>query len=242
MEFPSQNIEKDKSTVKKMFDKIAPQYDFFNHFFSLGIDKLWRKKAVGLLKNTNPSNILDIATGTADFAIEAAKLHPEKIVGVDISGEMLKLARAKIEKQDLQHVITLQEADSESLPFKDKSFDAIICAFGVRNFENLNKGLSEMKRVLKPSGKIVVLEFTYPKNFPFKQLYDLYFNICIPFIGRIFSNDKSAYSYLPQSVKAFPKGKAFTDILDGIGFVNITYKNLTLGITKLYVAEKWKNN
>ncbi len=234
---------KDKNTAKKqqvadMFDSISPRYDFLNHFLSLGIDIRWRKKAIKLLEDLQPKTILDIATGTGDFAIEALSLNPDKIIGVDISEGMLSVGREKLKKRKLDDKITLQSGDSENLPFEDNMFDAIIVAFGVRNFENLEQGLGEMFRVLRPGGKVVVLEFSKPKSFPFKQLYNFYFKNILPTVGKVISKDKAAYTYLPESVKTFPDGKIFTDILDRTGFYKTQCKPLTLGISSIYTGIK----
>ncbi len=220
---------KDKKSGKKqqvadMFDNISPRYDFLNHFLSLGIDIRWRKKAIKLLKEIQPKKILDIATGTGDFAIESLSLNPDKVIGVDISEGMLSVGREKLKKRKLDAKITLQSGDSEDLPFEDNMFDAIIVAFGVRNFENLEKGLAEMYRVVRPGGKVVILEFSKPKRFPFKQLYNFYFKNILPTIGKTISKDNSAYTYLPESVKSFPDGAVFTSILDKLGFKNTECK------------------
>ena len=214
---------KDKNTSKKeqiaaMFNSISGKYDFLNHFLSLGIDILWRKRAVRLLKKHQPKLILDIATGTGDFAIEALSLNPEKIIGVDISEGMLSVGREKLIKKNLTDKIELISGDSEFLPFKDNFFDAVIVSFGVRNFENLEKGLSDMLRVLKPGGKVVILEFSKPKSFPFKQIYQFYFQWILPKIGKLISKNHAAYTYLPDSVEAFPDGDDFLNILNKIGF------------------------
>ncbi|HET8859434.1 bifunctional demethylmenaquinone methyltransferase/2-methoxy-6-polyprenyl-1,4-benzoquinol methylase UbiE [Marivirga sp.] len=234
---------KDKETGKKqqvadMFDNISHKYDFLNHFLSLGIDIRWRKTGIKLLKDIQPKQILDIATGTGDFAIEALKLNPDHVTGVDISEGMLNVGRAKLKKRKLDDRITLISGDSENLPFEDNKFDAIIVAFGVRNFENLEKGLSEMFRVLRPGGKVVVLEFSKPKSFPFKQLYNFYFKNILPTLGKTISKDNAAYTYLPESVKSFPDGKDFTSILDKLGFKNTVCKPLTFGISSIYTGIK----
>ena len=221
-----------------MFDNISPRYDFLNHFLSLGIDILWRKNAVKLLRSINPKYILDVATGTGDFAIEALSLGPEKIMGVDISEGMLEIGREKLRKRGLEEKIELKYGDSENLPFEDNKFDAIIVAFGVRNFENLRSGLAEMKRVLKKEGKVVILEFSRPRHFPFKQLYNFYFKSILPKIGKLISKDNSAYTYLPESVQAFPDGKRFVDILKDVGFTNTICKPQTFGISTIYVGQK----
>ncbi len=200
--------EPKKEQVTLMFNNIAHHYDFLNHFLSLGIDKLWRKKAINELKSDKQEIILDVATGTADLAIEALKLNPIKIIGIDISPEMLKIGRRKISKKEVFN-IELQIGDSENLKFSDNTFSAITVAFGVRNFENFSSGLCEMYRVLKPGGKVVILEFSKPKVFLFKQLYNLYLNYILPFCGRFFSRDSSAYSYLPESMNNFPDRNNF---------------------------------
>lgn len=191
-----------KQQVARMFDSISGKYDFLNHFLSLGIDIRWRKKAVKMLAEGNPKIILDVATGTGDFAIETLKLSPTQVIGVDISPGMLEVGRQKMKDRGYDQIIDLQLADSENLPFEENKFDAVIVAFGVRNFENLERGLSEMKRVLRPGGKMIVLEFSKPRMFPFKQLYNFYFKFILPKIGRLISRDKAAYTYLPESVQA----------------------------------------
>ena len=234
---------KDKNTSKKeqiaaMFNSISGKYDFLNHFLSLGIDILWRKRAVRLLKKHQPKLILDIATGTGDFAIEALSLNPEKIIGVDISEGMLSVGREKLIKKNLTDKIELISGDSEFLPFKDNFFDAVIVSFGVRNFENLEKGLSDMLRVLKPGGKVVILEFSKPKSFPFKQIYQFYFQWILPKIGKLISKNHAAYTYLPDSVEAFPDGDDFLNILNKIGFQKNQCTPLTLGISSIYFGSK----
>lgn len=222
-----------------MFDNIARRYDFLNRLLSLGIDKIWRKKAIEQLRAKNPKIILDVATGTADVALETARrLQPERIIGVDISNEMLNYGRRKIAKQSLGHIIELRQGDSENLPFQDNTFDAITVAFGVRNFENLEAGLSEMRRVLKDNGKLVVLEFSKPDVFPFKQIFHFYFRNILPLIGKWTSQDSRAYSYLYESVQAFPEGEAFLNILQKTGYKTYQCKKLTLGICSIYTAEK----
>jgi demethylmenaquinone methyltransferase/2-methoxy-6-polyprenyl-1,4-benzoquinol methylase len=231
-----------KTQVAQMFDNISGSYDFLNHFFSLGIDIRWRKKAIKILKANSPKNILDIATGTADFAIAAAKLNPDEIIGVDISEGMLDVGREKLKKENLSNLITLKYGDSEDLPFQENSFDAITVSFGVRNFENLEKGLSEMQRVLNPGGKAVIIEFSQPEKFPIKQLYFFYFKYIMPTLGKLISKDKSAYTYLPESVEAFPYGKKFTQILEKVGFKkDPQIVPLTFGIASIYIAEKPSN-
>ncbi len=227
-----------KSQVATMFNNIAPNYDFLNHFLSLGIDILWRRKAIRQLKKLQPKIVLDIATGTGDFAIEALRLHPEKVIGIDISEGMLEIGREKMIQRKLNTIIELQKGDSEHLQFENSFFDAGIVAFGVRNFENLEKGLSEISRVIKPGGMLVVLEFSKPKNFPVKQFYAFYSKFILPRIGKLFSKDKAAYSYLPESVQAFPDGEDFVKILKKCNFKDAKAISLTFGIASIYVAQK----
>ncbi|MBI4096338.1 MAG: bifunctional demethylmenaquinone methyltransferase/2-methoxy-6-polyprenyl-1,4-benzoquinol methylase UbiE [Candidatus Levybacteria bacterium] len=227
-----------KQQVTRMFDNIAGTYDFLNHLLSLGIDIYWRKKAIGILKSRHPLKILDIAAGTGDFAIEAVKLNPERIIGVDISEKMLAKAKEKIKKLHLENEIKFQLADCENLPFKDNSFDAITVGFGVRNFVNLEKGLSEMYRVLEKDGIVVILEFSKPKTFLIKNIFNLYFKNILPFVGGLVSKDKEAYAYLPQSVQNFPEGEDFLKILEGIGFSDTKQIKLTFGIASIYVGRK----
>jgi len=227
-----------KVQVAKMFDSISGNYDFLNHFLSLGIDIQWRKKAIKLLADGKPKFILDVATGTGDFAIEALKLSPEKVIGVDISEGMLEIGKKKMKAKGHESVIELMSGDSENLPFEENKFDAVIVAFGVRNFENLEKGLAEMLRVIKPGGRVVVLEFSKPRTFPMKQLYSFYFKFVLPKIGRLFSRDSSAYTYLPESVQAFPDGDDFLSILSNLGYKNAACQTLTFGISSLYTATK----
>lgn len=234
---------KDKETskreqVEEMFDNISPKYDLLNHLLSAGIDLYWRKKAISLLKKKPIRRILDVATGTGDFALEALKLNPEKIIGVDISEGMLRVGEEKIKKAGHDNVITFQKASSESLPFEDNYFDAVIVSFGVRNFENLEKGLTEMHRVLSQQGTCVVVEFSKPRAFPFKQLYNFYFKRILPLVGRLISKDSSAYTYLPDSVQAFPDGKDFLEIYERSGFTNTKCIQLTFGICSIYVGHK----
>lgn len=227
-----------KEEVRGMFNKIAHRYDYLNHFLSLGIDKLWRKKLRRRLGKHNPQSILDVATGTADLAIELARLKPEKIVGVDIAETMLEMGDKKIARKNLQHIITLQQADSEDLPFADNSFDAATISYGVRNFETPLKGLKEIHRVLKPGGVLFILEFGMPRTFPVKQAYSFYFNFILPFWGRVFSGSYESYKYLPESVKTFPYGTAFTDLLHQAGFAQTRATQISQGITYLYEATK----
>jgi demethylmenaquinone methyltransferase/2-methoxy-6-polyprenyl-1,4-benzoquinol methylase len=236
---PIQTSEKSKKQqVEEMFDSISKRYDFLNHFLSLGIDKMWRKKAIAKLKDLQPKLILDVATGTADLAVEALKLNPDKVIGVDLSEGMLSMGRKKIEKAGLSNKIELRKGDSEKLLFNDSEFDACTVAFGVRNFENLDKGLSEIHRVLKPNAKLVVLEFSKPKVFPVKQIYNLYFNTILPLWGRYISKNQSAYSYLPESVKHFPDGPLFIQHLEKVGFKNTSVQSLSFGICSIYTGVK----
>jgi len=227
-----------KEQVSEMFDNIAHSYDFLNHFLSLGIDNIWRKKAIASIAPINPKQILDVATGTGDLALAALKVNPDKVTGIDISKEMVAFGVNKIAKKKLSDKVELTVGDSEAMPFEDNSFDAITVAFGVRNFENLEKGLKEMSRVLKPEGRLAVLEISVPKRFPVKQLFYTYFRYILPTIGRLFSKDTRAYTYLPESVKVFPEGEKFTSILNKTGFSEAKCKKLTFGICSLYTAKK----
>jgi demethylmenaquinone methyltransferase / 2-methoxy-6-polyprenyl-1,4-benzoquinol methylase len=227
-----------KAQVAEMFDNISPKYDFLNHTLSLGIDRIWRRKAINLLKKDPPKTILDIATGTGDFAIAALKLNPDQVIGVDISEGMLEIGRKKLKKRKLDHRIELRMGDSEGLEFDDNKFDAVIVAFGVRNFEHLEQGLADMYRVTREGGKVVILEFSRPRMFPFKQLYNFYFRWILPKIGRLISKDQSAYTYLPESVQAFPDGENFLAILRSVGFNNTSCKTLTFGISSIYTGVK----
>lgn len=234
---PSSALPK-KQQVEQMFDNIAPRYDFLNHFLSLGIDLWWRKIAINGLKKYQPKQIIDVATGTGDFAFESLKrLNPDFVTGVDISEGMLQLARVKAKDRKTER-ISFSKGDSENLNFEDNSFDAATVAFGVRNFENLEKGLEEIKRVLKPGGRLVVLEFSKPSVFPVKQLYHFYFRYILPTTGKIISKDSSAYTYLPESVNAFPEGQQFTNILEKLGYQECKSRALTFGICSLYTACK----
>lgn len=228
--------ETKKKQVERMFDQISFRYDFLNRFLSLGIDRLWRKRAVKMLKALKPVKVLDVATGTADFAIEALHSGATEIVGVDISEGMLAVGRQKV--QTYGGRIRLERGDSENLQFADNSFDAIIVAFGVRNFENLQKGLQEMLRVLRPGGTLLVLEFSKPRLFPVKQLYHFYFLYILPFWGKLLSRHKTAYTYLPESVQAFPEGEAFLGELGKAGYKNCTCKALSFGISSIYTGKK----
>jgi len=225
-----------KEEVAEMFNNISKRYDFLNHFLSLGIDKIWRKKAVRLLKEVKPNRILDLATGTGDFAIASLKLNPKEIVGMDISDGMLNVGREKMKKYGYDGIISMRNGDSENLPFEDGYFDALTVGFGVRNYENLEKGLSEMLRVVRKDGKIVNLEFFKPKRFPVKQYYAFHSKYIIPFFGKRISKDEKAYAYLPESVAAFPEGQDFELILERLGYRNVSSKLLAGGIATIYTG------
>jgi demethylmenaquinone methyltransferase / 2-methoxy-6-polyprenyl-1,4-benzoquinol methylase len=226
-----------KEQIAQMFNNISHRYDLLNRVLSLGIDIRWRKKAIQILQRHNPSTVLDVATGTADFAIAAATDNQYKITGVDISEQMLAVGKKKIEKLGLTDKISLQKGDSENLQFQDNFFDAVIVSFGVRNFENLEKGMTEIRRVLRPGGLLIVLEFSKPSG-PFKYIYNFYFKYILPTVGKIISRDTAAYRYLPDSVDAFPYGKKFTSILDKIGYQNTACNELTFGVSSIYTATK----
>lgn len=229
-----------KQEVEAMFDNIAHKYDFLNHFFSLGIDILWRRRAIRMIKKYNPKSILDVATGTGDFALLTAKHYKEvdAITGIDISEGMLEVGRKKIRERELQDKIVFKKADSENLPFQDQSFDAVTVAFGVRNFENLEQGLSEMHRVTRDGGVVAIIEFSKPKRFPIKQLFGFYFKYIMPTVGNWLSKDSRAYTYLPESVQAFPEGEAFKAILSKVGFSKVDIISLSGGIASIYFARK----
>lgn len=227
-----------KQQVQLMFNDIANRYDLLNHLLSMGIDRGWRKKLVWLMEKDKPLHILDMATGTADLAIAASKIPAVKITGTDIAEEMLAIGQEKVNKLGLGGKITLQKADSENLPFKDGEFDAAMVAFGVRNYENLPKGLSEMSRVLKPGSRAFILEFSKPQKFPVKQLFGFYSRFILPVIGRMVSKHSTAYSYLPESVAAFPQDKQFIKIMLESGFSEAEFISLSFGITNLYIGKK----
>lgn len=227
-----------KEEVAEMFNNISEKYDYLNHLLSLGIDKIWRRKAIRILKEYNPKKVLDVATGTGDFAIAALKLKPESVIGVDISKGMIDKGKEKLCRRGIQDKVVLQIGDSENLEFKDDTFDGLTVAFGVRNFENLEKGLSEMKRVLRPGGVAIILEFSKPKKFPVKQGFGFYSKHIIPRIGKSVSKDDSAYAYLPESVAAFPEGQDFIDILNKVGYKNTRSKMVSGGIATIYIGEK----
>jgi demethylmenaquinone methyltransferase / 2-methoxy-6-polyprenyl-1,4-benzoquinol methylase len=232
------NYTPQSTNVEQMFNDIAPHYDFLNHFLSGGTDKRWRKKAIRLLAKYHPKHILDVATGTGDFALAALKLNPETITGIDISSKMLKIAEKKILLKQVQNKISLVNGQSEDLPFPEKSFDAVTVAFGVRNFNDLEKGISEMHRVLKEKGVAVILEFSMPSVFPVKQAYLFYFRKILPLVGKAVSKNSSAYSYLPDTVINFPQGEAFTAMVIKSGFSKVRTYRLSGGICSIYLAEK----
>lgn len=227
-----------KEQVTKMFDSVSAQYDRLNRVISLGIDQSWRKKVVRLASEKKPHKILDIATGTGDLAIALTKTEAEKIIGLDISPGMLSIGKKKVESLQLDNTIAMVLGDSEKLDFDTASFDLVTVAFGVRNFENLNKGLQELFRVLKPNGTLLVLETAVPTKFPFKQGYRLYSGWIVPLMGKLLSRDKLAYQYLSDSAAAFPHGKAFNNILEKIGFINVEGNPQTLGVASIYCATK----
>jgi demethylmenaquinone methyltransferase / 2-methoxy-6-polyprenyl-1,4-benzoquinol methylase len=227
-----------KKQIIQMFNSISKKYDFLNHFLSIGIDRYWRKRAISMLKPFEPKLILDVATGTGDLAISALRIKPDKIIGIDISEGMLEIGIKKISNKNLDKIIELMPGDSENLNFPENEFDAVMVAFGVRNFENLQKGLCEIRRVLKPGSPFVILEFSKPAKFPFKQVYNFYFKRILPGIGKLFSKDKSAYKYLPESVLKFPEGKYFLEELQTAGFQSTSAKRLTFGVASIYFAVK----
>jgi len=227
-----------KEQVTQMFDNISGNYDFMNRIMTFGIDIKWRKKVVKMVAETNAKKILDIATGTGDFAIMLAGINPDKIVGLDISEGMLEVGKNKIKEKQLDHLIEMVLGDSENLPFDDNSFDAVTVGFGVRNFENLDKGLQEINRVLRPGGIFVVLETSQPEKFPFKQLYRFHSKYIIPLLGRLFSKDQKAYEYLPESAEAFPYGEAFNNILKKNEFISVQNYPLLFGAASIYKSFK----
>jgi len=236
---PNKNSEQSKKVqVEEMFNHISPKYDLLNHLLSANIDKLWRKKTIKLLKPWHPELILDVATGTADFAIEATAINGARVIGIDISEGMLGVGRTKVYKKGLAKRIELIKADSEKLPFEKDTFDAAIVGFGVRNFENLKAGLAEIKRVLKPGAVFYVLEFSKPAKSPYKQIYQFYFTNILPLIGRMVSKNSIAYTYLLEFVNKFPDGDKFLIILAEVGFVESKYILQTFGIATIYEAQK----
>jgi demethylmenaquinone methyltransferase/2-methoxy-6-polyprenyl-1,4-benzoquinol methylase len=224
--------------VRSLFDSIAYRYDLLNHLLSGGMDFYWRRKAVECLRDVAPQRIVDVATGTGDFALAALRLHPREVIGVDIAEQMLAIGRNKIERKGLQNVIALRSGKAEQLDLADNSVDASIVAFGARNFEDLSKGLYQMRRVLRPGGRIVVLEFSRPGRFPFKQIYFFYFRHILPLVGRLISKNREAYTYLPDTVMRFPEGEEFVGILRSIGFRDVRQQRLTFGVATIYTGDK----
>ncbi|HAG16339.1 MAG TPA: bifunctional demethylmenaquinone methyltransferase/2-methoxy-6-polyprenyl-1,4-benzoquinol methylase UbiE [Bacteroidales bacterium] len=227
-----------KEQVRKMFNSIAGKYDFLNHFLSIGIDRLWRRRLVRMLAKENPQRILDIATGTGDLAIALLKCNPKEIIGADISENMLQVGIEKIKRKKLENRIKLELGDSENLNYQSNYFDAITVAFGVRNYEDLHKGLSEMYRVTKPGGSVWILEFSKPSIFPVKQIYNFYFRFILPSVGKMVSKDKEAYTYLPESVSKFPDGPDFLDEMKKVGYSSNRQLKLTFGIASIYYGKK----
>ncbi|SHI50139.1 bifunctional demethylmenaquinone methyltransferase/2-methoxy-6-polyprenyl-1,4-benzoquinol methylase UbiE [Flavobacterium terrae] len=227
-----------KEQVAKMFDNISNNYDNLNRVISFGVDVKWRKKILKLVASKNPETVLDIATGTGDLAILLAETNATKIIGLDISAGMLEVGKQKIAQKNLSNKIEMALGDSEKIPFNDNSFDAITVAFGIRNFENLELGLSEILRVLKPNGIFVILETSVPEKFPFKQGYAIYTKNILPLIGKMFSKDKVAYKYLSDSASIFPYGKSLNNILQKIGFIDVKHMPQTFGVATIYTATK----
>ena len=245
MDYPQEHVKpygqegRKAEQVERMFDHIAPAYDRLNHLMSLGIDRRWRRRAIETLRRWQPQEILDVATGTGDFALLAYQtLQPRQLVGIDLSEGMMEVARRKASQAGLAESISFHREDCEALSFADASFDAVTVAFGVRNFEHLDKGLSEMCRVLRTGGHLVILELSTPDRFPMKQLYWLYSKLIIPLMGRSISHDNSAYTYLPASIRAFPQGEVMKDIIGRAGFSQVSFRRLTFGVCTLYVATK----
>ena len=228
-----------KEQVERMFDNIAHSYDPLNHILSLGFDKRWRKKAVNTLKRYKPISILDIATGTGDFALLNYKIiHPEKLIGIDISEGMMQIANRKAMEAGLEGAIEFIKGDCASLPFSDSCFEAATVAFGIRNFESLDQSLKEIYRILKDKGHLVILELSEPKKFPMKYCFEIYSKVILPFLGQLISKDKSAYTYLPRTIHAFPQGELMVEIIKKAGFSNVRFKRLTMGVCTLYIASK----
>jgi len=231
--------ERKRNQVENMFDAIADKYDFLNHFMSFQQDKSWRKKAILSLKDDAPKNMLDIATGTGDFALEAYKwLKPNHITGADLSEGMMEVGAQKVKKAGLENSIHFEVQDCTALTFEDNTFDAVTVAFGVRNFENIAKGISEMFRVLRPGGKMVIIELSRPEYFPMKQLFNIYSSVVMPAAGLLFSKDNRAYKYLPASIQVVPQGKKMVGILEEIGFEESRYTNFTFGVCSMYTGRK----
>jgi demethylmenaquinone methyltransferase / 2-methoxy-6-polyprenyl-1,4-benzoquinol methylase len=236
---PYGNGERKRNQVQNMFDAIADEYDFLNHFMSFRQDKRWRKKAIMSLKDNAPVNMLDIATGTGDFALEAYKrLKPAHIIGADLSEGMMEIGLKKVKNAGLEKYIHFEVQDCTALTYEDNTFDAVTVAFGVRNFENIAKGIAEMYRVLKPGGRMVIIELSRPEYFPMKQLFNIYSSIALPMTGRIFSKDNRAYKYLPKSIQVVPQGKKMVKILEETGFEASAYKNYTFGVCSMYTGHK----
>lgn len=245
MDYPQQHIKpygeagKKSEQVERMFDNIAPTYDALNHLLSLGIDRCWRKKAVAALRPFAPRRMMDVATGTGDFALLACReLNPEELIGTDISEGMMKVAREKADRARLSDKLSFVREDCTALSFPDERFDAVTVAFGIRNFDDLDQGLSEMCRVLRPGGKLVILELTTPERFPMKQLFALYSRVAIPLIGRLMSKDNRAYRYLPDTIRVFPQGKVMREALLRAGFAEADFRRLAPGVCTLYTATK----
>lgn len=245
MDYPQESIKpynkegKKSELVEEMFDNIAPAYDKLNHTLSMGIDRCWRKKAIRTLRPFHPKRMMDVATGTGDFAILACReLQPDSLTGIDISEGMMNVGREKVKQARLSDKITFAREDCTCLSFADGSFDAVTVAFGIRNFEGLDKGLSEMCRVLTPGGHLVILELSTPDRFPMKQLFGIYSKVIIPLIGKCISKDNSAYTYLPQSIQAFPQGEVMQEVIRKAGFSEVRFKRLTFGTCTLYTATK----
>lgn len=245
MDYPQQHIKpynedgKKTEQVERMFDNIAHAYDKLNHTLSLGIDRSWRRKAIAWLRPFNPKHIMDVATGTGDFAILACReLNPNELIGTDISEGMMNVGRKKVKDAGLSDKITFEREDCTSLSFEENRFDAITVAFGIRNFEDLDKGLSEIYRVLKPEGHLVIIELTTPDRFPMKQLFHIYSNVIIPMLGKLLSKDNKAYHYLPDTIKAFPQGEIMKEVIAKAGFSEVHFQRLTFGICTLYTATK----
>ncbi|MBE7511012.1 MAG: bifunctional demethylmenaquinone methyltransferase/2-methoxy-6-polyprenyl-1,4-benzoquinol methylase UbiE [Bacteroidia bacterium] len=236
MEISTEHKGAKKEQVRDMFNNIAHRYDFLNHFLSLGIDKRWRKRTIREISKVAHTNILDVATGTADLAIEAARLNPQQITGIDISEKMLELGRQKVAEKKLDKIISLQVADSENLPFDDAKFDVAMVAFGIRNFQHLETGLKEMRRVVRENGAVFILEFSHPEKFPVKQFYSFYSRFILPFWGKFFSGDNNAYNYLPESIRNFPSGRELEKVLLHVGYSKVKIMPLTFGVVTLYIA------
>lgn len=236
---PYQESGSKKEQVRTMFDNVAGRYDFLNRLLSLGVDVSWRKRLIREMKVYAPDHILDMATGTGDLAVMAAKSLPAiRVTGIDLSPNMVSLANEKVQKSGLEDRVTIKVGDSEQIKGGDNRFDGAMVAFGVRNFEDLSKGLSELHRVIRPGQPLMILEFSKPTIFPVKQVFNLYFRFVLPLIGKLFSKDKKAYTYLYESVQAFPDYDRLTDVMQEVGFKNCRWHALTFGICCLYIGEK----